>query len=93
MVHSKLFSVQHSDDGETWRRELCPGCGTRLLGLRSWREHGPRHGWGAEWFAARVRAARPGEIIRVNPNVFGNETDSLRAETVEDATWKTGIPA
>ena len=92
MVRPKLLPVQQVDD-ETWRRELCPDCATRLLGLRAWQEHGPRHGWGAEWFAARVRAGRPGEIIRVNPDELGGETDSRPVETVEDATWKSGIPA
>ena len=92
MTQSRRFPVQYVDD-ETWRRELCPDCGNRLLGFRAWQEHGPRHGWGAEWFAARVRAGRPGEIIRVNPDVLGGETDPLRVETVEDATWKSGIPA
>jgi hypothetical protein len=92
MAQSKRLPVQYVDD-ETWRRELCPDCGIRLPGFRVWRDHGPLHGWGGEWFAARVRAGRPGEIIRVNPDDLGGETDSLPVETVEDATWKSGIPA
>jgi len=92
MVQSNMLPVQRVDD-ETWRRELCPDCGTRLLGFREWREHGPRHGWGAEWFAARVRACRPGETVRVNPDVLADDADSIPVQTVEDATWKSGIAA
>ena len=92
MAHSKRLPVQCVDD-ETWRRELCPDCGIRLLGLHAWQEHGPRHGWGADWLAARVRAGRPGEIIRVNPDVLASEMDPVQVQAVEDATWKSGIAA
>src|SRR2546425_4727982 len=91
MAHS-VFAVQHVDD-DSWRRELCPDCGARLLGLAAWKEHAPHHGWGSEWLAARVRAGRPGEIIRVNSGVVGNESNSLAVEAVEDTTWKSGISA
>jgi len=87
-----VFAVQHVDD-DSWRRELCPDCGARLLGLAAWKEHAPHHGWGSDWLAARVRAGRPGEVIRVNPGVVGNESNSLAVEAVEDTTWKSGIPA
>src|SRR5438445_8531996 len=39
-----VFAVQHVDD-DSWRRELCPDCGARLLGLAAWKEHAPHHGW------------------------------------------------
>jgi len=87
-----VFAVQHVDD-DSWRRELCPDCGARLFGLAAWKEHAPHHGWGFEWLAARVRAGRPGEVIRVSPGVVGNESNSLAVEAVEDTTWKSGIPA
>ncbi|TLZ90951.1 MAG: hypothetical protein E6K01_02080 [Methanobacteriota archaeon] len=83
----------HCVDDDSWRRELCPECGARLLGFPAWKLHGSRHGWGSDWFSARVRAGRPGEIIRVNPDVLGRESISLVVDTVEDATWKSGIPA
>jgi len=87
-----VFAVQRVDD-DSWRRELCPDCGARLIGLAAWKDHGPRHGWGPEWLAARVRAGRPGEIIRVEPSVVGDALVSLAVEAVEDARWKSGIPA
>jgi len=85
--------VTHDAEDESWRKELCPDCGARLVGFAAWKDHGPRHGWGSEWLAARVRAARPGEIIRINPGVLGDSSNSLAVEAVEDATWKSGIPA
>src|SRR2546425_11382662 len=90
MAHS-VFPVQHVDD-DSWRRELCPDCGARLLGLAAWKEHAPHHGWGSEWLAARVRAGRPGEIIRVNSGVVGNESNSLAVEAGEDTRWKSRVP-
>ena len=92
MAPSKVLSAQYVDD-ETWRKELCPECGARLLGLAAWKDHAPRHGWGEERFAARVRAGRPGEVIQLNPAILGGGSNSLRVEAVEDATWKLGIPA
>ena len=92
MAPSKVLSAQYVDD-ETWRKELCPECGARVLGLAAWKDHAPRHGWGEEWFAARVRAGRPGEVIQLNPAILGGGSNSLRVEAVEDATWKLGIPA
>jgi len=83
--------VEYVDD-ETWRIELCPDCGARLVGLAAWRDHRTHHAWGPEWLAARVRAGRPGEIIRVDPSVVGGASDSLAVEAVEDARWKSGIP-
>src|SRR2546428_4791137 len=59
MVQSNMLPVQRVDD-ETWRRELCPDCGTRLLGFREWREHGPRHGGGGGWVPAPGRGCPPG---------------------------------
>src|SRR2546428_13797888 len=91
MAHS-VFPVQHVDD-DSWRRELCPDCGARLLGLAAWKEHAPHHGWGSEWLAARVRAGRPGEIIRVNSGVVGNESNSLVVEAVGGKEWKARVSA
>src|SRR2546427_9743429 len=91
MAHS-VFPVQHVDD-DSWRRELCPDCGARLLGLAAWKEHAPHHGWGSEWLAARVRARRPGEIIRVNSGVVGYESNSLAVEACEANTRKSGSPS
>src|SRR5256712_10606476 len=85
-----VFAVQHVDD-DSWRRELCPDCGARLLGLAAWKEHAPHHGWGSEWLAARVRAGRPGEIIRVNSGVVGDESNSLAVEAVGVTEMKTGV--
>ncbi len=90
MARLKVFAIQDVED-ESWRKELCPDCGARLIGFAAWKDHGPRHGWGSEWLAARVRAGRPGEIIRVSPGVLGDESSSLAVEAVEDATWKSGI--
>jgi len=92
MARLEVFVVQYADD-ESWRMELCPDCGVRLFGFAAWKDHGPRHRWGSDWFAARVRAGRPGEIIRVNPSVLGGASSSLPIEEVRDATWKSGIPA
>src|SRR2546426_12394643 len=91
MAHS-VFAVQHVDD-DSWRRELCPDCGARLLGLAAWKEHAPHHGWGSEWLAARVRAGRPGEIIRVNSGVVGNESNSLAVEAGEGRRAQVRDPA
>ncbi|HWM52396.1 MAG TPA: hypothetical protein VNP71_04455 [Thermoplasmata archaeon] len=91
MARSKVLLVEYVDD-ETWRIELCPDCGARLIGFAAWEDHGPRHAWGPEWLAARVRAGRPGEIIRVDPSVVSAASDSLAVEAVEDARWKSGIP-
>src|SRR2546427_12670602 len=91
MAHS-VFAVQHVDD-DSWRRELCPDCGARLLGLAAWKEHAPHHGWGSEWLAARVRAGRPGGIIRVNSGVVGEESNSLAVEAGGGKTWKSGVSA
>lgn len=77
---------------DTWRRELCPDCGLRLIGLAAWKGHGRRHGWASDWFAARLRAGRPGEIITFNPELF-QDSEAIQVETVEDATWKAGIAA
>jgi len=92
MARSEAFVVQYADD-ESWRMQLCPDCGARLFGFAGWKDHGPRHLWGSDWFAARVRAGRPGEIIRVKPSVLGGASSSLAIEEVQDATWKSGIPA
>jgi len=92
MSRSKILVTQDAED-ESWRKELCPDCGARLVGFAAWKDHGPRHRWGSEWLAARVRAARPGEIIRINPGVMDDSSNSLAVEAVEDATWKSGIPA
>src|SRR2546427_4824450 len=87
-----VFAVQHVGD-DSWRRELCPDCGARLLGLAAWKEHAPHHGWGSDWLAARVRAGRPGEVIRVNPGVAGNESNSLAVEAGGGTTREVGISA
>src|SRR2546428_11960848 len=87
-----VFAVQHVDD-DSWRRELCPDCGARLLGLAAWKEHAPHHGWGSDWLAARVRAGRPGGVIRVNPGVMGDESNFLAGEGVDDTAWKLGNSA
>ncbi len=92
MARWKVLDAQYVDN-ESWRRELCPDCGARLIGFAAWKDHGPRHGWGPEWLAARVRAGRPGEIIRVDPSVLGGVSSALSVEAVEDATWKAGIAA
>lgn len=92
MARRKVLDAQYVDD-ESWRRELCPDCGTRLIGFAAWKDHAPRHGWGSEWLAVRVRAGRPGEIIRVEPAVVGDPSAPLAVEAVEDATWKSGVPA
>src|SRR5947209_8941599 len=84
-----VFAVQHVDD-DSWRRELCPDCGARLFGLAASKEHAPHHGWGSEWLAARVRAGRPGEVIRVSPGVGGKESNYLAVRAVEDTTWESG---
>ncbi len=80
-----------SDD--SWRRELCLECGSRLMGLDAWKGHRTRHGWGSEWFAARVRAALPGERVQVSPQSFTTDPTALEVRTVDDTTWKAGIPA
>src|SRR5256712_10791851 len=73
MVRSPAFTVSYTDD-ESWRWELCPDCGMRLFGLANWRDHAPRHHWGSEWLAARIRAAFPGENVRVDPAGLGEES-------------------
>jgi hypothetical protein len=91
MVRRPAFSVSYADD-DSWRRELCPDCGMRLFGLANWRDHGPRHRWGSEWLAARLRAAFPGENVRVDPAVLvGGPVIEIHA--VEDSAWKAGIEA
>jgi len=91
MAPSNVLTPSLVDD-DSWRRELCPDCGMRLFGFRAWRDHAPHHGWGADWLAARVRAARPGEIIRVDPGMLVGSPIYVAVEAVEDATWKLGIP-
>jgi len=76
-------------DDESWRRELCPDCGRRLAGLPAWKAHGPRHGWGSEWLSVRMRAALPGEAVSVDPALL---VSGLVAHTVEDETWRAGLP-
>src|SRR5256884_8212270 len=66
MVRPPAFMASYTDD-ESWRWELCPDCGMRLFGLANWRDHAPRHHWGSEWLAARVRAAVPGGNGRGDP--------------------------
>ena len=78
---------------DVWRRELCPGCGIRLIGLGAWKDHGSRHGWGSKWLAVRLQAARPGETIEFDPELFRPTAETVEVQTVEDATWRAGIPA
>ncbi len=78
---------------DSWRRELCSECGQRLVGLAAWKDHRSHHGWGSEWFAARVRAALPGEIVKVDPRLLEGPTAILHAQAVDDTTWKAGIIA
>src|SRR5438445_13433946 len=75
MVRPPAFTASYTDD-ESWRWELCPDCGVRLFGLATWRDHAPRHHWGSEWLAARIRAAFAGENVRVDTLVLGMETSS-----------------
>ncbi len=91
MTRPSAFTVSYTDD-DSWRRELCPDCGLRLFGLRTWRDHAPRHGWGSEWLAARIRAAFPGETVRVDPSILG-EGSVVEIQAVEDSAWKAGIEA
>ncbi len=92
MATSDALTVRYVAD-DSWRRELCPECGARLLGLAAWKAHGWRHGWASEWLAARIRAARPGETIRVSPSILSDLPTIVAVHAVEDATWKSGIPA
>src|SRR5207244_12506328 len=87
-----VFAVQRVDD-DSWRRELCPDCGARLIGFAECKDHGPRHGWGPDWLAARVRAGRPGAIIRGEPGVEGGAPGCLAVDAVDAARWKAGIRA
>jgi hypothetical protein len=89
MVRPPAFTISYTDD-DSWRKELCPDCGMRLFGLAAWRDHSSRHAWGSEWLAARIRAAFPGENVRVDPAVLGNgSVTEIRA--FEDSAWKAGI--
>jgi hypothetical protein len=45
-----------------------------------------------EWLGARMRAAFPGENVRVDPAVL-EEGSVIEVQAVEDATWKAGIKA
>src|SRR2546430_17694736 len=92
MTRSTIIVTQDADD-ESLRKELCPDCGARLVGFAAWKDHGPRHRWGSEWLAARVRAARPGEIIRINPGGMGDSANSLAFQAGGDRAWKSGISA
>lgn len=92
MATSEALAAKYVAD-DSWRRELCPECGARLLGLAAWKAHGSRHGWASDWLAARIRAARPGETIRVSPSVLADLPTIVAVSTVEDATWKSGIAA
>lgn len=92
MAPSEAWPVRYLKD-DSWRKELCPDCGSRLFGLEAWRDHGSQHRWGSDWLAARVRAARPGEAVRINPGLLCEPSTTLVVQTVEDAAWKAGIPA
>ena len=91
MVQPPAFTVSYTDD-ESWRWELCPDCGIRLFGLASWRDHAPRHRWGSEWLAARIRAALPGENVRMEPALLV-EVSVIEIQAVADAAWKAGFEA
>jgi len=91
MVQPPAFTVSYTDD-ESWRWELCPDCGIRLFGLANWRDHAPRHRWGSEWLAARIRAALPGENVRMEPALLG-EVSVIEIQAVADAAWKAGFEA
>src|SRR2546430_12332438 len=92
MSRSKILVTQDAED-ESWRKELCPDCGARLVGFAAWKDHGPRHRWGSEWLAARRRAPRPGEVIRIKPGAQDDSSNYLGGGTGEDATWQSAIPA
>src|SRR5437016_13330394 len=92
MARSEVFVVQYADD-ESWRMELCPDCGARLFSFAAWKDHGPRHRWGSDWFAARVRAGRRGEIMRVIPTVLGGASSLLAIDDGQELTWMVGITA
>ena len=91
MVQPPAFTVSYTDD-ESWRWELCPDCGIRLFGLANWRDHAPRHRWGSEWLAVRIRAALPGENVRMEPALLG-EVSVIEIQAVADAAWKAGFEA
>jgi hypothetical protein len=76
---------------DSWRWELCPECSQRLIGLGAWKEHRDHHGWGTDWFAARMRAAFPGEIVSIDPRLFDGHSEILEVQTVDGVTWKAGI--
>jgi hypothetical protein len=76
---------------ESWRRELCPECGARLVGLAAWKAHSPCHDWGSDWFAARIRAALPGEIVHLDPRLLATSVPVVMAEPVVDTAWKAGL--
>src|SRR2546426_12022233 len=80
MVQSNMLPVQRVDD-ETWRRELCPDCGTRLLGFREWREHGPRAGWGGGWVAGAGTGRPAGGNVRRDPARPPGEAGSFSLPT------------
>jgi hypothetical protein len=92
MAASATIPVRYVED-DSWRRSLCPDCGARLADLSAWRDHAPRHRWGSEWLAARVRAAMPGETIRLNPEMLGAALPVIAVQIVKNATWKSGIEA
>src|SRR2546429_180154 len=94
------FAVQRVDD-DSWRRELCPDCGARLIGFAEWKDHGPRHGWGPDWLAARVRAGRAAAVCAASMNKIGryhqdresNQKESILSKRVGErrgTTRRTG---
>jgi hypothetical protein len=91
MARPSAFTISYTDD-DSWRRHLCPDCGMRLFGLATWRDHAPRHRWGSEWLAARIRAARPGETVNLDPTLFA-DASGVEIHVVEDSSWRAGIEA
>src|SRR2546430_14544165 len=89
MVRPPAFTASYTDD-ESWRWELCPDCGMRLFGLANWRDHAPRHHWGSEWLAARLRAAFPGENVRVDPAGLGG-LSVIESGAAAGATGEAGV--
>ena len=80
-------------DDDSWRHGLCPDCGQRLVRLSSWKDHGSNHGWGSDWLAVRMRAAQPGETVVVDPAVVAEDPCPIPIQTVDDETWKAGLPS